>query len=90
MYDINIKDLTDASVANASVKWGMGGGSLTSIFGYLSSSDLLMFFGVVTTVMGFIVNLIYQYRRDKRATEEHELKKKILENQLKHEQENNK
>ena len=90
MYEINLKDLTDASVANASVKWGMGGGSVTSIFGYLSSSDLLMFFGVVTTVLGLIVKLIYQHRRDVRASEEHKLKQKILECQLKHEQENNK
>lgn len=77
----------DASLANASVKWGMGGGSLTSIFGYLSSSDLLMIVGVITTALGFMVNLVFQYRRDIRAKEEHELKKKLLETQIKHEQE---
>lgn len=77
----------DASLANASVKWGMGGGSLTSIFGYLSSSDLLMIVGVITTALGFMVNLVFQYRRDVRAKEEHELKKKLLETQIKHEQE---
>ena len=79
----------DASLANASVKWGMGGGSLTSIFGYLSSSDLLMVVGVITTALGFMVNLVFQYRRDVRAKEEHELKKKLLETQIKHEQEAN-
>jgi len=79
----------DASLANASVKWGMGGGSLTSIFGYLSSSDLLMIVGVITTALGFMVNLVFQYRRDVRAKEEHELKKKLLETQIKHEQEAN-
>lgn len=79
----------DASLANASVKWGMGGGSLTSIFGYLSSSDLLMIVGVITTALGFMVNLVFQYRRDVRAKEEHELKKKLLESQIKHAEEAN-
>lgn len=79
----------DASLANTSVKWGMGGGSLTSIFGYLSSSDLLMLVGVITTALGFMVNLYFQYKRDARAREEHELKKKLLESQIQHEQEGN-
>lgn len=79
----------DASLANTSVKWGMGGGSLTSIFGYLSSSDLLMIVGVITTALGFMVNLYFQYKRDARAREEHELKKKLLESQIQHEQEGN-
>lgn len=83
---INFSDITDATIANNSVKWGMGGGSLTSVFGYLSSSDLLMIVGVVTTALGFLVNLYFQYKRDARAKEEHELKKMLLQSQLEHEQ----
>lgn len=77
----------DANLANASVKWGMGGGSLTSVFGYLSSSDILMIAGVVTTALGFLVNLYFQYKRDVRSKEEHELTKELLKAQIKHEQE---
>lgn len=80
---INITDITDASVANNSVKWGMGGGSLASVCGFLSNSDILMIIGVVTTGLGFIVNLYYQYRRDARAKAEHDLQMKLLESQIK-------
>ena len=77
----------DANLAHASVKWGMGGGSITSIFGYLSSSDVLMIMGVITTALGFLVNLYFQYRRDVRSKEEHELTTELLKAQIKHEQE---
>ena len=80
---INLTDLTDASIANNSVKWGMGGGSVTSIFGFLSNSDLLMIIGVLTTALGFVVNLYYQYRRDARAKAEHELQMALLKSQIK-------
>lgn len=80
---LNISDLTDATIANNSVKWGMGGGSLASICGFLSSSDMLMVIGVITTALGFVVNLVYQYRRDARAKAEHELQMEVLKSQLK-------
>lgn len=73
-------------IANSSVKWGMGGGAATSIFGSLSNNDLLVIIGIVTTALGFLVNLGYQYKRDKRAEEAFELKKKLLETQIANEQ----
>ena len=84
----DLTDVTDAALANTSVKQGMGGGAATSVFGYLSSSDLLVILGVVTTVFGFITNLVFQQRRDKRAREEHELHTALLKAQLENEQKN--
>lgn len=82
----DLKDYSDALVANSSVKWGMGGGAATSIFGSLANNDTLVFLGVITTALGFLVNLYYQYRRNKRAEETHQLQKKLLEAQIIHEQ----
>lgn len=78
----DLKDISDALIANSSVKWGMGGGAATSIFGSLSNNDLLVIIGIVTTALGFLVNLGYQYKRDKRAEKAFELKKKLLETQI--------
>lgn len=83
----DLRDFSDALVANSSVKWGMGGGAVTSIFGSFSNNDLLVIIGCITTGLGFLVNLFYQYKRNKRAEEAHVLQKKILEEQLKNEQE---
>ena len=83
----DLRDFSDALVAQSSVKWGMGGGAATSIFGSLSNNDLLVIIGIVTTGLGFLVNLFYQYKRNKRAEEAHILQKQLLEAQIKHEQE---
>lgn len=85
--DFKDLDLSDALLANSSVKWGMGGGAATSIVGGLSSNDLLVMVGVATTFLGFCVNLFYQHKREVRAKENHALQKKLLEMQIKNEQE---
>lgn len=77
-----LSEYTDATLAAASAKWGMGGGTATSIFGCLSDNEMLVIAGVVTTIFGFVLNAYFQYKRDQRATEEHELRKKVLELQL--------
>lgn len=82
----DFKDYSDALVANSSVKWGMGGGAATSIFGTLADNNVLVFVGVVTTALGFMVNLYYQYRRNKRAEEAHKLQLQLIEAQIAHEQ----
>lgn len=77
------QDLTEIALISSSAKWGMGGGTVTSIFGCLSQNELLVFLGILTTIGGFVVNLVFQWRRDKRAKEEHELTKQLLETQIK-------
>ena len=54
----DLRDISDALIANSSVKWGMGGGAATSIFGSLSNNDALVIIGTLTTALGFIVNLV--------------------------------
>ena len=84
----DLRDLSDALVANSYVKWGMGGGAATSIFGSISSNDALVIIGTLTTVVGFIVNFVYQYKRNKRAEEVALLQKRLLEAQIANEQKN--
>lgn len=97
--DDRINDLSDALVAQSSVKWGMGGGAATSLFGSLSSNDLMVVAGLVFTTIGFLVNTYYQYKRNKRAEiameeqrareeEEHQMRMQLMKLQL-DEQENN-
>ena len=83
----DLRDFSDALVANSSVKWGMGGGAATSIVGSLSNNEVLTIIGITTTGLGFLVNLFYQHKRNKRAEEVHQLQKKLLEAQIQHEQE---
>jgi predicted PurR-regulated permease PerM len=56
----------------------MGGGALTSVFGYLSSSGTAVFIGIVVTVLGFAFNLYFQRKRYARELEEWDTKKTLL------------
>lgn len=78
----DLRDFSDALIAESSVKWGMGGGAVTSIFGSLSNNDMLVITGTVVTGLGFLVNLFYQYKRNKRAEEAHKLQQELLKAQI--------
>ena len=56
----------------------MGGGALTTVFGYLSSSGTAVFVGVVVTILGFAFNLYFQRKRHARELEEWSTKKTLL------------
>lgn len=70
--------ITDASIASLTTRWGMGGGTVTSIFGWLSSNQFAVLIGIAVTLLGFIINAIFQYRREKRSSAESALQKKLL------------
>lgn len=69
--------ITDAAVASAATKWGMGGGLMTSVFGWLSSNGAAVLIGIAVTVGGFIVNYYYQRKRYRLTQAEHELDREI-------------
>lgn len=70
--------ITDGSIANMTAKYGMGGGAVTSFIGWLSSSEAVILIGVIVTILGFLVNLMFQMRRDKRQKDRDELEKQIM------------
>lgn len=72
---------SDAAVASAATKYGMAGGTLTSIFGWLSSNGAAVLIGIVVTVAGFIVNYYFQrkrYRMDKAIADAREAREQEL------------
>lgn len=70
--------ISDATIASMTTRWGMGGGMATSIVGYLSSTEMAVFIGVVITIAGFILNSVFQWKREKRSRIEWQVKEDIL------------
>ncbi len=62
--------VVDGTIASAATKWGMGGGTLAAAFGWLISNGAAVFIGIFITVLGFVVNYIFQRRRDNREKEQ--------------------
>lgn len=71
--------ISDATIASMTAKWGMGGGTATSIFGWFTANNIAVIIGIIVTLAGFILNALFQYKREKRAKEEHDLRMKLLE-----------
>lgn len=64
------KTSLDETIASAASR-GSAGGSAASLFGWLTSNDMLAFIGAAVAVLGFAVSLIFQLRRDRREAELH-------------------
>lgn len=69
--------INDIAIASMTTKYGMGGGVLTSLIGWLSSNEAVVIIGIVVTLLGFIINLIFQLKREKR-----QIKASLLEEEL--------
>lgn len=65
---MNTSDSAEATVSSIASK-SMGGGATASVLGWLSSNEAIAVVGVTITILGFIVNLIFQVRRDRREAE---------------------
>lgn len=66
--------VAEAAVVSIATKVGMGGGSAASAVGWLASNNTVVVTGLFVTILGFLINLYYQRRRDNRETRESELK----------------
>lgn len=66
-------------MTNVATKWGMGGGTLSSVYGWVASNEAVILIGLFVTIAGFVINLIYQRKRDRREADEAELRKKLQE-----------
>ncbi len=60
----------ESLVSSVATKGGMGGGTVAAMYGWLTSSAAAVLIGILVTVAGFIVNFIYQRRRDNREERE--------------------
>lgn len=66
--------VVEATATALATKLGMGGGSAASAVGWLASNNTVVVTGLFVTILGFLINLYFQRRRDKRETRESELK----------------
>lgn len=60
----------DEIIISAASKTSIAGG-VTTAAGAVTSMDLLTIVGVLVAVGGFLINLIFQLRRDRREQKEH-------------------
>lgn len=56
----------------------MGGGTVTTIIGYMSSSGFAVLIGVLVTILGFAFSVYFQRRQHCRNREKWELEKQQL------------
>ena len=70
--------ITDTTIDTVMVSVGtksMGGGTMASIIGYMSSNGFAVLVGVLVTILGFICSVYFQRRQYIKNTEKWELEK---------------
>ena len=78
LSDIASTTATEQTISSWASKYGMGGGMVTSILGYLSSSGAAVLIGVMATILGCSLSAYYQRKRDKREQHEAELREREI------------
>ena len=68
-------------------KVGLGGGFFTLMYGWLSDTNTAVFLGVLVTIIGFIMSLYFQRKKDKRERNESEMRKQLLQEQAQRDKE---
>lgn len=79
---MNTLDTVGKSVDSTMISLGtksMGGGTISLVLGYLSSSGFAVILGIVLTILGFITNQYFQRRQNLRNREKWELERAQLE-----------
>jgi len=71
----NLQNATETTISAVSGK-ATYAGSATTLGGWAISNEIVALVGLVLAVLGFIVNLIFKIREDRRQVEAHELAKK--------------
>lgn len=63
--ELTMRGTSDAAIISVASKstWG---GMIASAYGWFSQSDSAIFIGIVVTLLGFIMNYVFQKRKEKR------------------------
>lgn len=56
----------------------MGTGGATALAGGLTANEIMAFVGVVLAGLGFLTNLWFQHRRDRREDREHQRRMEMM------------
>lgn len=73
MDDTTVEKTVESTVSSLASK-GMSGGAATSMLGWMTSNEGIALIGITITLLGFIVNFVFQIRRDRREKELHKVK----------------
>lgn len=65
----------------------MGGGTITTVIGYLSSSGFAVLIGIIVTILGFAFSMYFQNRQNTRNREKWEMEKNQIINEEKRKEE---
>ena len=79
---MNTLDTVGKSVDSTMISLGtksMGGGTISLVLGYLSSSGFAVLLGIILTILGFASNQYFQRRQNLRSREKWELERAQLE-----------
>jgi hypothetical protein len=71
----NLQTAAEATISAVGTK-ATYAGSVTTLGGWLLSSEVIAVCGLALAVLGFVVNLVFKIREDRRQSEAHELSKK--------------
>lgn len=73
-----VKQMDESVGANISNKWGMGGGLMTVLYGWMTDAGTAVFVGIVITLAGFVMSYYFQRKRQIRERAEAALRKELL------------
>jgi len=73
----NVSDTAEAAIAAVASKATYAGAG-TTLIGWLQSSEAGVLIGIALAFLGFIVNLYFKYREDKRQTIESEARLRAI------------
>lgn len=75
---IKVRYMDETFGTSISNRWGMGGGFLTLLYGWLTDASTAVLIGVLVTIGGFIMSLYFQRRRNNREKQEAEFRHELL------------
>lgn len=75
---VKVQEMDETVGASISNRWGMGGGSLTLLYGWMTDASTAVFIGVIVTLAGFLMSFYFQRKRQIRELHEAALRRELL------------